>query len=68
MLFVRRTYVLSYEEAVRWTREQAAPLVTMSAVDHVEMTRLKSPALRGDADWQWLIEMHCLPSWSPACA
>jgi hypothetical protein len=59
MLFVRRPYVLSEEDAVRWMREQAAPLATVTAVDRVEMTRLQTPALRGGTDWQWLIEMHC---------
>lgn len=59
MLFVRRPYVLSYEQAVRWMREQAALLAVIPAVDRVEVTRLQSPALHGGADWSWLIEMHC---------
>jgi len=59
MLFVRRPYRLSEEEAVRCMREQAAPLTAVTAVDRVEVTRLQVPALRGGTDWQWLIEMHC---------
>jgi hypothetical protein len=59
MLFVRRPYVLSEQEAVRWMREQAAVLATVGAVERVELTRLQPPALRGGSDCEWLFEMHC---------
>jgi hypothetical protein len=59
MLFVRRPYVLSEQEAVRWIREQAVPLARITPVDRVEITRLQTPALRGCTDSEWLIEMHC---------
>ncbi|HZA67869.1 MAG TPA: hypothetical protein VE592_13010 [Geminicoccaceae bacterium] len=59
MLFLRRPYRLSDEEAVRWMREQAAPLARVSGVERVDLTRLQAPALHGGSDWQWLIEMHC---------
>ena len=59
MLFVRRPYVLEEADAVRWMREQGAPLAAVPAVDRVEMTRLQAPALRGGPDWEWLLEMHC---------
>ena len=58
MLFVRRPYVLSEEEGARWIREQAAPLARANAVDRVELIRLRTPALHGGADCEWLIEMH----------
>jgi hypothetical protein len=59
MLFVRRPYMLSDDEAVRWMREQAATVAEMRAVERVELVRLQSPALRGGADCEWLVEMHC---------
>jgi hypothetical protein len=59
MLFFRRPSFLGEAQAVRWMREQAAPLAGLAAVDRVDVTRLQAPALRGGTDWQWLIEMHC---------
>jgi hypothetical protein len=59
MLFVRRPYVLSEAEAALWMREQAAPLARAGAVERVELIRLRSPAVSGGADCEWLIEMHC---------
>ena len=38
MLFVRRPYVLSEQEAVRWMREHATTLATLSAVQRVEVS------------------------------
>ena len=57
MLFVRRPYVLSEEDAACWMREQAAPLATARA-ERVELTRLQAPALHGGADCEWLVEIH----------
>jgi hypothetical protein len=59
MLFVRRPFHLSEEEAAHWMRERAGPLAIASAVDRVELIRLQAPAVRGVADCEWLIEMHC---------
>ena len=59
MLLVRRPYVLSEQEAIRWMREQATALATVGAVERVELTRLQSPALSSGLDCEWLIEMHC---------
>ena len=59
MLFVRGPYFLSEEEAACWMREQAAQLAKASGVDRVELIRLRTPALGGGADCEWLIEMHC---------
>jgi hypothetical protein len=59
LLFVGRPSALSEREAVRWMREQVAPLARMVPVSRVEVTRLQAPALRGGGDWQWLIEMYC---------
>jgi hypothetical protein len=59
MLFVRRPYALSQEEAARWMREQATPLATANGVERVELIRLQTPALGGGADCEWLLEMHC---------
>jgi hypothetical protein len=59
MLFVRRPYALSQEEASRWMREQAASLASASAIERIELIRLQAPALGGAADCEWLIEMHC---------
>jgi hypothetical protein len=59
LLFVGRPSALSEREAVRWMREQVAPLAEIEAVSRVEVTRLQAPALRGASDWQWLIEMYC---------
>ena len=59
LLFVGRPNALSESDAVRWIREQVAPLARMESVRRVEVTRLQSPALRGGRDWQWLIEMYC---------
>jgi hypothetical protein len=59
MLFVRRPYVLSQEEASRWMREQATPLATTNGVERVELIRLQTPTRGGGGDCEWLIEMHC---------
>jgi hypothetical protein len=59
MLFVRRPEMLSNEEAVLWMREQATALARGAAIERVELVRLRSPALRGHGDCEWLIEMHC---------
>jgi hypothetical protein len=59
LLFVGRPNALSEREAVRWMREQVAPLARIEPVSRVEVTRLQAPALRGGRDWQWLIEMYC---------
>lgn len=59
MLFVRRPYHLSDDEADRWMRDQAAPLASAAAVESVHISRLLAPAARGGGDWDWLIEFHC---------
>jgi hypothetical protein len=59
LLFVGRPNALSETEAVRWMREQVAPLARMEPVSRLEVTRLQAPALRGGRDWEWLIEMYC---------
>jgi hypothetical protein len=59
MLFVRRPYHLSDDEADRWIRIQAAPLAGAAAVDSVRLSRLQAPAARGGGDCDWLIEFHC---------
>ena len=58
LLFVRRPYSLSAEEAVRWMHEQAAPLAATSAAVRVELVRLGAPGVPSDSDCEWLIEMH----------
>jgi hypothetical protein len=57
MLFVRRPYHLSQQEADRWLRAEAAPLAQAAAVMSVEVSQLRSPGARGASDWDWLIEM-----------
>jgi hypothetical protein len=59
MLFVCRPYHLSDDEADRWMRSQAAPLVDAAAVDSVRLSRLQAPAAWGGGDWDWLIEFYC---------
>jgi hypothetical protein len=59
MLFVRRPYTLSQEEASRWMREQVTPLATTNGIERVDLIHLETPALRGGANCEWLIEMHC---------
>ncbi len=59
MLFARRPYHLSEEEADRWMRSQAVSLVGATEVRAVEMTRLVRPASGGGSEWDWLIELHC---------
>jgi hypothetical protein len=59
LLFICRPALLSEEEAAAWVRDQAAPLATLPQVHRVELTRLRSPALVGGADCEWLIEMQC---------
>jgi hypothetical protein len=57
MLFVRRPYHLSQEEADRWMRSEAAPLARAAAIRSVEVSRLRSPGAPSSSDWDWLIEM-----------
>jgi hypothetical protein len=57
MLFARRPYHLSEQEADRWMRTQAAGLVQSAAVGRVQVSRLRHPGARA-SDWDWLIEMH----------
>jgi hypothetical protein len=57
MLFARRPYHLSQEEADRWMRTEAAPLAEAAAVTIVEVSQLRSPGAHGGDDWDWLIEM-----------
>jgi hypothetical protein len=57
MLFVRRPYHLSQEEADRWMRAEAAPLARAAAIRSVEVSRFRSPGAPGGSDWDWLIEM-----------
>jgi hypothetical protein len=57
MLFVRRPYHLSEDEADRWMRAQAAPLA--GHADGVNVSRLQNPAAGGGGDWDWLIELEC---------
>jgi hypothetical protein len=60
MLFISRPFHLSEKEADRWIRSQAAAIGGTDAITRMELSRLQSPAARGDgADWDWLIEMHC---------
>jgi hypothetical protein len=54
MLFARRPYHLSDEEAERWMRAEATALTRCAPSVHV--SRLQSPGTGGD--WDWLIEMH----------
>jgi len=58
LLFARRPYHLSDEEADGWMRGQAASLSDAPGVAGVELSRLKSPSARAGASWDWLIEMH----------
>jgi hypothetical protein len=51
MLFVRRPYHLSDDEADRWMRKQAAPLADAAAVESIHISRLQAPAARGGGDW-----------------
>jgi hypothetical protein len=57
MLFARRPYHLSQEEADRWMRTEAAPLAEAAAVRTVEVSQLRSPGAHTGDDWDWLIEM-----------
>src|ERR671915_795033 len=59
MLFVRRPYHLSEQEADNWLRGQAVPLAQAATVESVEVSRLHGPGPQGGRDWDWLIEMHC---------
>jgi hypothetical protein len=59
MLFVRRPYHVSQDEADRWMRAQAAPLARAATIDSVHVSRLQAPTARGGSDWDWLIELHC---------
>jgi hypothetical protein len=59
MLFVRRPSSLSEREATGWMREQAEQLASAGGVNRVQLIRLRTPALQGGADCEWLIEMHC---------
>jgi hypothetical protein len=58
LLFARRPYHLSDEEADSWMRTQAASLVRAEAVTGVQLSRLQSPAARQGSGWDWLIEMQ----------
>jgi hypothetical protein len=58
LLFARRPYHLSDEEADSWIRTQAASLAGAEAVTSVYLSRLHSPAARTGVSWDWLIEMH----------
>jgi hypothetical protein len=57
MLFARRPYHLTQEEADRWMRSQAASLTRSAATSGAHVSRLRAPASPA-ADWDWLIEMH----------
>ncbi|HEV3376963.1 MAG TPA: hypothetical protein VG126_06760 [Thermoleophilaceae bacterium] len=57
MLFVRRPYHLSQEEADRWMKAEAAPLAGAAGVASVEVSRLRSPGAPGSNEWDWLVEM-----------
>ena len=57
MLFVRRPYHLSQEEADHWMRAEVAPLARAVAVTSVEISQLRSPSAPGSSEWDWLIEM-----------
>ena len=59
MLFIRRPYHLSDDEADRWMREQALPLTEVVAVESVHISRLQAPTARGRGDCDWLIEFQC---------
>jgi hypothetical protein len=58
MLFVRRPYHLSEQEAHRWMQAEVAPLVQSESVRGVQVSRLQAPAVRGTGEWDWLIEVH----------
>jgi lactam utilization protein B len=57
MLFARRPYHLSEEEADRWMRSQVTALTRSAAASGVQVSRLRAPASRA-GEWDWLIEMH----------
>jgi hypothetical protein len=57
MLFVRRPYHLSQDEADRWMRAEAVPLSKAASVTSVEISELRSPGAPSSNDWDWLIEM-----------
>lgn len=59
LLFVRRPYHLSEDEADRWMLEETAALGGAEGVDRILVSRLQNPALHGGNEWDWLIEMHC---------
>jgi hypothetical protein len=58
LLFARRPYHLSDEEADTWMRTQAASLVRADAVTSVHLSRLQNPVALAGGSWDWLIEMH----------
>jgi len=59
MLFVRRPYHLSEQEADNWLHGQAASLARTATVQSVHVSRIHSPGSDGGRDWDWLIEMYC---------
>jgi hypothetical protein len=56
LLFARRPYHLSDEEADGWIRRQTTALDGIAAVTGIELSRITAPS--AGAAWDWLIEMH----------
>jgi hypothetical protein len=57
MLFVRRPYHLSQEQAQHWMRTEVAPLARAAAITRLEVSELRGPGAPSSSDWDWLIEM-----------
>jgi hypothetical protein len=53
-----RPYHLSAEEAERWVRAEATPLLALDAVERAELTRLSAASERHAKPWDWLLELH----------
>jgi hypothetical protein len=59
MLFVRRPYHLSDQEADGWMRSQAGAIAQVEPVTRVEVSTLRSAGGGSSGSGDWMIEIHC---------
>jgi hypothetical protein len=61
MVFWRRPYHLSAEQADSWVHHEVGRLLTVDGVRSGKLTRLRTASPRQGRDYDWMLELHLAP-------
>jgi hypothetical protein len=61
VIFWRRPYHLSADEACDWACDQVSRLVRPDTVRHAELTAVRAVSGRHPSECEWMLELHLVP-------